>query len=475
MAALLSLVLFIASLVACYLLARRLFGTSGALLSCLLYALGANALTMAIEPGPVTLATTLFTLLLLALVGLDSAPGGARLARAVLAGALFGLLFLTIYSSLILLLPILVYVYVVTRRSYGAVAAFLGAALLLASPLLLRNMRVTEAHNPFFNARLLELVMQTETFPGYSLYRTMGTSQTLGEYLAGGGVGELLRKMSSNVLGYYANAPFAFGILVLPLFLVASLTRFTNPQVNRLRFLIYVLIGLHVLGMSLFLPYRDGLPILMMYLPFAAIIGTTFFLNFIRARNLPPFYARAMVTAWILFACVPGIVQLFPMRTRTPAAYRVFPLLLEDASGGGQSKLFASEIPWEVAFRTSQPTLWLPGDSSEFRAAEDRLGREVTGIVLTPTIATVYAGDPSMGPWRNLYVRLASLLLTASYLDADTQKQVLSTRLRYPAEIGEVMVNYESPQPVPELQGVTYSLFWKVRPRSEARAGARSS
>jgi 4-amino-4-deoxy-L-arabinose transferase-like glycosyltransferase len=485
MAALLSLIFFVTSLFACYLLARRLFGTSGAFLSCLLYALGANALSIAIEPGPVTLATTLFTLLLAALVGLDPVTagasgdirsgGGGRLGRAVLAGALFGVLFLTIYSALILLIPILVYVYRVTRRSYGAVAAFLVAALLIASPLLLRNMRVTEAHNPFFNARLLELIMQTETFPGYALYRTLGTPQTLGEYLASGGTGELLRKLSTNVLGYYVNAPYSFGILVLPLFLVAALTRFTNPQVNRIRFLVYVLLGLHVLALSLFLPFRDGLPLLLIYLPFATIIGTTFFLNFIRARNLPPFYARAMISAWILFACIPGIVQLFPTHLRTSNVYQVFPFLLQNASGDSHASaaLFASDLPWEVAFRTGMPALWLPNDSSEFRAAESRLGRQVTGIVLTPALLGAYGSDPSITAWRSMYMRLGSLLLTASYLDATAQRQLLSTSLRYPSEIGEVLVNYEPPQPIPELQGSTYSLYWKARPRSQARAAGR--
>lgn len=484
MAALLSLVFFVASLGSCYLLARRLFGASGALLSCLLYALGANALTLSIEPSPASLATLLFTLLLLALIGLDpSTPGvagnpdrvgGPRLGRAALAGALFGLLFLTLYSSLLLLLPLLVYVWLVSRRSLGAVVVFLIAASIVASPLLFRNMRITDSHNPLFNARLLELIMQTETFPGFGLYRTLGSTQTLGEYLAGGGVGELVRKVSTNVLGYYANSPFSFGILVLPLFLVAALTRFTNPQVNRIRFLVYVLLGVHVLGLSLFLPYREGLPLLMMYLPFATIIGTTFFLNFIRARNLPPFYARAMVTAWILFACVPGIVQIFPTRVRNPITYRAFPYLLENQPAGSQSSgaLIASEMPWEVAFRTGLPSIWLPSDSSEFRAAEDRLGRDVNGILLTPMLVSgSYANDPEMAPWRNLYVRLASLLLTASYLDVNTQRQILSIRLQYPPEIGEVMINYESPRPIPEPQGTTYSLFWKAR----SAAGTGSS
>lgn len=469
-AALLSLIFFLTSLGTCYLLSQRLFGPSGALVACVAYALGANALVVAIEPGPITLATTLFNLLLLALVNLDTlgltaTRGGTG--RAALAGALFGLMFLTIYSSLILLLPIAVYIYIVTRRSGSALIAFLAVATLVASPLLLRNMRVTEAHNPLFNARLLELVMQTSAFPGYTLYRTLGPPQTLGEYLGSGGVDQILRKVGGNVLGYYINIPYTFGILVLPLFLVAGLTRFTNPQVNRLRFLVYALLGLHILGMSLFLPFRDGLPLLTMYLPFAAIIGTTFFLNFIRARNLTSFYARAAINGWMALACVPGIVQLFPSRDRPPAVYQAFLFLNErvpEVRGAPDRVLLASEIPWEIAFRIDVPALWLPSDTSEFRAAEDRLGRNVTGILLTPALAISYGNDPEIISWRSLYLRLSSLLLTASYLSAENQKRLLSTRQPYPERIGDIFANYEPPRPLPEPQGTTYSLFWRLRP-----------
>lgn len=474
-AALLSLIFFIISLGACYLLSRRLFGESGALLACLAYALGANALSVAAEPGPFTLATLLFTLLLLVLVDLDTlgtARAGGRTGRAAFAGALYGLLFLSVYSSLLLLIPLLIYITIVTRRSVGAAAAFLAVALLVASPLLLRNMRITEAHNPLFNARLLELVMQTETFPSYALYRTLGASQTLGEYLGNGGLGEILRKTGSNVLGYYLNVPYTFGILVMPLFLVAGLTRFTNPQVNRLRFLVYVLLGLHILGLSLFLPFRDGLPLLTMYLPFAAIIGTTFFLNFIRARNLPLFYARAAITGWMALACVPGVVQILGKRDSPAAIYQLFPFIhqnVPEVRNAPSRTLLTSDVPWEVAFRIGVPALWLPNDSSEFRAAEDRMGRSVTGIALTPSLVGGYASDPESNSWRSLYVRLVSLLITASYLDPQNQRRVLSTRQAYPGKIGELFASYDPPRPVPEAQGTSYSLFWKIRSSAQGR------
>lgn len=470
-AVLVSLVFFLASLFACYRLALRLFGPTGAVLSCLLYGFAANALTFAIEPRPITLATALFTLLLSALVDLDVSGSEARAkaGKAIWAGVLFGMLFLALYSSLALLLPILVYVYLVTRRNYLMVSLFIIASLIVASPLLIRNLLV--AGNPFMNTRLLELVMQTSTYPGYTLYRTVGMPQSLGEYLASGGVGEILSKMGHNLLGYFSRVPYSFGILLLPLFLVASLTRFTNPQVNRIRFLVYVLVGLHIVGLSLFLPFAEGIPILLIYLPFAAIIGTTFFLNFVRARNLPSLHARVAITAWVVIGCIPGVTQILAARATPSQPFAVFnevgkvvPVLKE------QKAVLVCDVPWEMAYRLAVPTLWLPSDSTDFRASEERLGKSAVGIVMTPTLETAFANDAKMAPWLLTYLRFTSLLRTASLLDPQAQATLLRNRVfyNYPQQVRDILINF-APQPVPEQNGARFSIFW----RGAALAGQR--
>jgi 4-amino-4-deoxy-L-arabinose transferase-like glycosyltransferase len=245
----------VGSLIACYVLALRLFGRNGALLSCGLYALGASVVSQAITVHPAMLATALFTLLLFALFSLDVAGRRQRapIAWAVAAGVLWSLLFLTIYSALLLLVPLVWYLIVVTKRDTRAVAAFVLAAIVL-NPLTLgclyRNARLTG--NPVFNAHLLELPMDTATYPGASLYRSLGMRQSVPQYLAAGGMGEVGRKAVHNVLGYYQNLPVVLGVFILPLFLIAALTRFTNPAINRLRTLVYAALGLHVLGLSLF-------------------------------------------------------------------------------------------------------------------------------------------------------------------------------------------------------------------------------
>jgi uncharacterized membrane protein len=74
----------------------------------------------------------LFTLLLAALAGVGEpmTDPRVRMGRTAVAGLLFGLLYLTLYSSLILLVPVLVYLYQVTRRDARVLGVFLAAAFL---------------------------------------------------------------------------------------------------------------------------------------------------------------------------------------------------------------------------------------------------------------------------------------------------------------------------------------------------------
>jgi hypothetical protein len=414
------------------------------------------------------LATALFTLLLFALSSLDVAGRRQRasIVWAVAAGVLWSLLFLTIYSALLLLVPLVWYLIVVTKRDTRAVAAFVLAAFVL-NPLTLgclyRNARLTG--NPVFNAHLLELPMDTATYPGASLYRSLGMRQSVPQYLAAGGMGEVGRKAVHNVLGYYQNLPVVLGVFVLPLFLIAALTRFTNPAINRLRTLVYAALGLHVLGLSLFIPYRDGLPLLVMYAPFASVIATAFFLNFLRARNLSPFYAKIVLASWAALACVPGLVRIIA----PPAAAAT--ALANSGDGGGvglaaaqslnvytrlntsplteplrarRDGLLVSDVPQEMAYYTDLPTLWLPPDYNELRESADRAGVPVRGIILTPVLdSPALAGDPTVAPWRALWKRFSSFAITSAFLNQNGReslnRSIQLSPLFFPQEVRDLL------------------------------------
>lgn len=474
----LSLACFVGSLAAAYLLALRLFGSHGALLSCGLYALGAGVVSKSIEAHPAMLATALFTLLLSALYPLDvkGTKRRAPLWWAAAAGVLWSLLFATIYSALLLLIPLTAYVWIVTKKDRRALVVFLLAAVFL-NPLMFtlggRNLRLTG--NPLFNAHLLELPMGTDAYPGTSLYRAFGMNQSIPQFLASGGVMQIVRKAAGNVVGYYENLPELLGVLVLPLFLVAALTRFTNPAVNRMRALVYVLIGVHVAGLSLFVPYADGLPLLLIYAPFVALIGTVFFLNFLRARNLPSFYARTALAAWVALAWVPGLVRLLapgPYEDAA-AAYAVYGALNSGSLGARVEEMrqtgggvIVTDVPREMAYNVGVPVLWLPRDYSEVRAAGERLNQPIRGIVLTPALNTPALGDPEALPWRTAWSRVSAIATTVSFLDVKEQEALFRRALitlytRYfPAEVRDMARNYQLQQPVLEQNNSQASLIW---------------
>lgn len=481
-AVLFSLGFLLVSAGACYFLYRRLLGVSGAALSCVIYVFAANALTIALQPHPATLAATLFTLLLIALAALDvksAEPGRRAKARwAIAAGALYGLLFLSAYSTLILLPALLLYLLVTTRRDYRIVALFTAAVLIVAFPLLARNWRV--AGNPLFNTRLLELVMQTDSYPGFGLYRATGMPESIPQYLATGGVSEILRKAGGHLLGYYTQAPQMFGVLLLPLFLGAALTRFTDPRLNRLRALVYSALFCHVLGLSVFVPALEAAPLLLMYLPFAAALGTSFLLNIVRARNMPRFYARAVVLAWAAFACLPGIMQIFFFPRDKRPVFGVFYYLNTSSPEASRVRrgeaLLMSEVPWEMVFRTDLPTVWLPNTAAEFLATEQDMGKPIGGIVFTPALEKEYGADASAASWWLTYRRITSLLAVTTSLDAPTRTDLLrKVSLFYPRDIVEAMTRFR-PAPFPEQKGTQYTLmFWDPRLRAAPQATAAAA
>jgi hypothetical protein len=481
-ATLLTLACFMVSCGACWLLSRRLFGERGALLALLLYALGGTALAEAIHPQPLFLGVTLFSLLLVALHAADGIPSAGKPERRIplgwsaLAGLLFGLLYLTLYSALLLLPAILYHLWRGARRRLLPAAVFLAVAVVVTAPVLLRTFRLTR--NPLYNARALELVMHTETFSGRSLYRQADMPQSIPRYLASGGWREVGSKAGRNLIGFYRDAPSVLGLFVLPLLLGASLTRFTDGRVNRLRGTVYLCAGVHVLGLSLFQPHRENLPLLLLYAPFAAVLGTSFLLSIVRARNLPIYFARATVLGWTLLACVPGLAILLAERPSFAVPSRLFDVLNAESPHLGALRqlppdrqgLLIAERPWELAFRCDHPSVWMPADSGAFQSVEARTGMRIEGVMLTPGLPRDYAEDQVAAPWRMMYSRITSLTITVANLDAPTRQVVVDrVRLFYPEQLVTAMRPFR-PQPVSDREeGSLALMFWREdTPRTPA-------
>ena len=151
-AVLVSLLAFVLSVGACGLLARC-FGPGTGLLACAFYAVGsARGVGFVFAPSPIALGSLLLTLLFLVLYKLDAAPMPGEAAPksllwlAGLAGGVCGLLFLTVYSTLILLPLFCAYLWRVSGREKATVLlAFASVWLLVCGPYLVRNVRLTRS------------------------------------------------------------------------------------------------------------------------------------------------------------------------------------------------------------------------------------------------------------------------------------------------------------------------------------------
>lgn len=483
-AALLGITLLALAIGASALLGGRLVSSSPSrlalVLASLFFAFGSGApLSFALQPRPELLAALLMALLLWALFALDTfstaegtAPSPPRwrvMSWAGLSGLLYGLLGLSLYSALVLAPFLLWHLWRVTRRNVAAIVVFTLAALLVTTPLLLRAWRLTG--NPLYHARLVELVMHTNTYPGNTLYRQPDLLRPIPAYLAAGGVGDVLGKAGRGLRGVYETAPRYLGLLVIPLFFGAALTRFTDGRVNRTRNLVYIFLGVHMLSLTLFVPAAEAGSVLVVYAPWAAALSGFFLLSLVRARNLPVFLARTAITGWGACACLPGVMALwvYGRDTEETAAppYIVYSELwasprmrtLRTAAGG----LLLSDAPREVVFWVNYPAVYLPPDAAAVERIEQRVGMDVACVVLTPDVNR-RTENTNLGasPWPATYNAIVSLAQVARKMEAPLRKTVVErTTLFYPPEISPVMETF---RPLPQIErgGTEMSLvFWR--------------
>ena len=476
-AVLVTLAAWTGSVIAVFLLARRLFVTNTlATLAAVLYAFSSGTgLLLALTPHPATLAALLFPLLFLALALLDKRANEPEISLraagfwAIIAGVLYGLLFLSVYSTLILLPIFAGYMGLVSGRKRGFVTipVFLLAFFLVISPYLWRNYK--QAHNPFFHSRSLELIMQTETNPGYELYRSATLSQSVGQYLTSGGYKQILKKSFVNIVSYMERLPATFGIILFPLYIGAGLIRFDDSRTNRLRTLAYLCLVVQFMGLSLFQTATENIPLLLMHTAVAAVFAAGFLFSLVRARNLPRFYANVTLWGWTTVTCLPGLlIYLSGETTALPQPWGVFASVNDPKKANsvrlapvlaGQA-LLVSESPWEWAFRCNLPTVWIPRDAGDVRTVEERAGRPIAAFVLTPTLLSDYQGDSAAGSWQVTYLRLGALWSISEPLDASLRRTLIGkVKLYYPPDISPAIASFQ-PEPFSEHQGRQYTFFF---------------
>lgn len=424
-----------------------------------------GAILAAVLPGPGLLLAILGGFLCAALVALDvtSESRRAPLAVAVAAGVLWGLLFLTLYSAL-LILPFLIWqVARTSRRDMRALLGFLVAAALLAAPQLLRAAKF--AHNPLYHSRLIELIMRTESNPGTGLYHATSLPRTALTYLTHGGFSEVATRSAGTLVELLPRGLGTVGLCLL-LFLVSGLMRFTDQRLNRLRKLLFIVLPVHLVALSLFFPAEECASVLLLYSPAIAVLGAAFLQTTVHARRLPRLHARGVQLAWTLLCCGSGLAQLLALRA-APAPARLYSFLgysgtyLEHLQNTGDG-ILAADFPEPLAYYSNAPVSLLPTSSTDFQDVEARLNKQIVGFSLTPAMRWDRPEDIALQAWGETYRRVLGLV-AITQLISENERESLRQHISYPDSLKSAIRNFlVTPIQEPQ-QGDDYSaLFWDM-------------
>ncbi len=375
-----------------YRLGRRLIsGEAGVLLAILL--LASELLWRFTTSGHSTVLLLLLMVgLLWVVVLLDDAAQRERrglkryLGLGALAGVVLGLMGLTRYSTLVLLIPVTLYVVMyLDRKALPTLAMMWIVCAVLVAPWLIRNHQLS---GTWFGVPGVALYEETMRFPGSRLERSFEPEIALVENI------DLLRKTSEGVRQAMT------GDLLKPgggwfgaFFLVGLIGQYANPTMSRLRGFMFISLAVLTLTQSLFrthlstfAPVTNSENLLVLLTPGMFLVGVGFYYWLLQRLQLPFQEFRHVISSvLVLGTAAPLLIGFLPPRT-IPIVYPPYypPHLQEVCSYLKPSELLVTDMPWATAWYGDRTSVWVPLDEKDsfFRIHDDQ--KAVSGLLLTP-------------------------------------------------------------------------------------------
>ena len=408
-----SAMFYLLTMVPLFLLARNLFSWQAGILAVILFATAEPVLRYAISGLEVSLATSLFTLLIYALSadyvrfvqrllreprkgfnGLGLRP--IRLIRfrnPLTAGGVFGLCCLANYAMVIFVLPLLFWVtFAQERGKIKCVAAFLVGLILITTPWLVRNYIVSG--NPFFTLQEYQLVTSTSDYPGSTVYRRTDAISFSPLWFILSNPGQIASKVLNNLNALYLIMIKMIHPAILGFFLVGIFYRFEDIEAELLRISFYIMFillmpiaVLTVVTSSLFAPLVPVLTALASGCFIHHLDRIQFQEKVFHIRSLffvfTSGHARgAIACAFVAVCAFPLLFSLAMEEEKVdnplPQIGRLKSILPPDA-------VVISDIPWAVAWHAERTSLWLPElktDVPEETASKSK----IDAIYLSPTV-----------------------------------------------------------------------------------------
>lgn len=302
------------------------------------------------------------------------------------AGLAAGLMALTRYAFIVLIVPLAVFGFTVFFRRGLMGAIGLIVPLLLVLPWLIRNTSLTG--NPFGFA-WVEIFVDHPTAPGNWLWRVFSETSTQAF-----GLRPLIRSELLGWANFLTNGSAFWGGLLLPgLFLASLLHVFRRPNCQWSRWFwvaALVLVGVMNAALIKLRPVEDHpeLNLMVVFLPVMVGFGASFLVILIGRLQLP-----SAVLAIPIFAAV-VILQAMPLGVRMlqreppPFAYPPYfpPIFILTGSWLNEDEIQTSDAPWAAAWYGQRTTIWLPLKRKDFFELNDFTVR-ISGMLLTPYAA----------------------------------------------------------------------------------------
>lgn len=241
--------------------------------------------------------------------------------------------------------------------------------------------------------------------------------------------GLLVKIIGTTLVQATELIPFLGGILAAPIFFVALLHPFKNPNIASFRWMIALMWLFAAIGMAIFgVKSSETLHPNQIHLLFAPVMAGygLAFLSILWSRleisSSAPFLRQAHLWAIVILSAAPLILSL-PRDVKMylsvsdkggwPQWPPYYPLVLNRGVANwvdktpGRQEIVISDQPWAVAWYADAPSVWLPKSIDDFRKLDAKTsdqGNRFSGILITPASrdsdpsSTVASENPDFAP-----------------------------------------------------------------------------
>jgi 4-amino-4-deoxy-L-arabinose transferase-like glycosyltransferase len=387
--ALLSIALFLASIVILFFIARRLFDQKLAFLACGLVLICDLLWQYSLSGLPQMLLLFLFNVTTYALVrAVEARNGGGRVGPwLAVTGAGFGLLALSHALTIWMFIPLLILCAFFFRPRYWAATVVLAAFFILYTPWLLRNYVVCGSPAGIAIYSALDGIRHSEA----------GWMRRVRFDTGGLGPATFRDKIANNLISQTGRIFDYLGWSVVALAFFGSLLHnFKRRDTAGVRWFILLMWAGAVLGMAVF-GIREEQELAanqlhILFLPLMTCYGLAYLLVQWNRLGIDIRLARtAFVTGLFLICGFPLINTLFNMLLGTPKPLVWYPPYLPPSIAVLNSwikpeEITASDMPWAVAWYAGRRSIWVPDTVKTLTELSDykTLGGPVNSLYLTP-------------------------------------------------------------------------------------------